>query len=152
MTAESKKPNTKGYKPQLQDLTHEALEPERECSSCHELWPLDSDFWRPESESPEGFATECRACLTEKRLEQAAAVRRRKFASTDAADLTPIDEKPCNTCKVSKPLSKKYFRVDHRRSSGFSLQCNSCRRAVELESVERIRASREAAKKDQQGT
>jgi hypothetical protein len=150
MTAESKKANAvKGYKAQLQDLPCESIEPERECSNCHEFWPLDSDFWHQDFANPQGLATECKACISEKRVEQAARVRSRKFAPKDPSDLTPVAEKPCNTCKVVKPLSKKNFRVDHRRSSGFSSQCNTCRRAIELESLERIRASKEAAKKGQ---
>jgi hypothetical protein len=124
----------KPYKPWLQHQPYELLEPERECTTCHESWPLDGDFWYQDSKNPKGFTTQCKACLSEKKAIKSAAERLRKN-DPEATDNAPsTTERTCVTCKVIKPLNKTYFRVYHGKYSGFSSQCKACRNVKALES------------------
>jgi hypothetical protein len=111
----------KPYKPWLQHQPYEVLEPERECTHCHESWPLDNEFWGVDAKNSKGLTTQCKACLYEK------AANRRKGKSNPKVVAPPPTEKPCSTCKVVKPLNKQYFNPEPSRPLGFSSQCKSCR-------------------------
>jgi hypothetical protein len=116
----------KPYKPWLQDQPYEVLEPERECTYCHDSWPLDGEFWNQDAKNPQGFGTQCKACISEK----AAAVRLKKKNNPVAkVELAPLTEKPCSTCKVVKKLSRDFFHGDPRNRDGFSSQCIVCKYA-----------------------
>jgi hypothetical protein len=115
----------KPYKPWLQQQPYEVLEPERECSTCHECWPLDDDFWGKDAKNPKGLTTQCKACLYEK----AAAVRFKKKIDPVQVVVALPTEKPCSTCKVVKTLSREFFHGDPRNRHGFSSQCIVCKYA-----------------------
>jgi hypothetical protein len=125
----------KPHKPWLQQMPFTLLEPERECTYCHESWPLDGEFWNQDAKNPKGFATQCKACRSEKKAKLAEAERLRKKTAPVQADSVPLIEKPCSSCKVVKPLSKDYFKIDPSRILGFSSQCKLCRRAREKERI-----------------
>lgn len=134
----------KPYKPWLQHMPFEVLEPERTCSHCHESWPLDGEFWNQDAKNRQGYSSQCKACISEK----AAAVRlKKKSEPVKTVETIPV-EKSCSTCKVVKPLSKDYFHGDPRNRFGFSSQCIVCKYARVHARKLVQRANRDARKSD----
>ncbi|WP_338923845.1 hypothetical protein V0M98_37175 (plasmid) [Pseudomonas silesiensis] len=136
----------KPYKPWLKNLPYQVLEPERECTNCHDFWPLDSEFWYQDSKNPQGLTTQCKACLSEKKAKKSAAERLQRNSAPVPIDSPAVTEKPCSTCKVVKPLTKEYFKIDSARILGFTSQCKICRRAKEIERLKSRRANMEAGR------
>jgi hypothetical protein len=115
------------------------LQPERECTNCHEWWPLDSEFWYVLSCNPEGFTKQCRACLSEKRVSKIAA------SEPPVCKVKPVysDEKACSSCKIIKKLNTDNFKLHTDYPDGYQAQCKVCVNA-------RARASRAIKRKERE--
>lgn len=130
----------------LPTIIEDIIGPERLCSCCQEYWPLDEEFWFVQASNIMGFATQCKACMSEKRS-QPRKINAEADEATSSIDVEGlISEKACSTCKIIKPLTKQYFRTDSHTSTGFASQCKDCKSAREKKRVQELTAARAAAK------
>jgi hypothetical protein len=118
------------------------LQPERECVSCHEWWPLDSEFWYVFSRDPQGFTRQCKACLSEKRLLKIAATK------PPEGKVKPVNtgEKTCTCCKITKKLNFDNFKSHAGHPDGYQSQCKICVNAKSRARTALKRKERERAK------
>lgn len=49
--------------------THDCIPEQQECTRCHQLFPLDKQYFRPNSAYRRGFMTQCRRCESERASE-----------------------------------------------------------------------------------
>jgi hypothetical protein len=118
------------------------LQHERECSSCHEWWPLDSEFWFVFSRDPQGFTKQCKACLSEKRLQKIA------VSKPPVREVKPVitDEKTCSCCKITKKRNYDNFKYHAGHPDGYQSQCKICVNAKARARTAMKRKEREKAK------
>lgn len=115
---------------------------ERQCTRCDEMWPLDEEFWYREAKTKDGFTSQCKACLQEKRAVKVAA------SKPAPAILEPINytRKCCTKCHTEWPRDSSHFRQDSTRIDGLSSQCKVCLKAKDKTTLTSKRAKREAAR------
>jgi hypothetical protein len=98
------------------------LHPERECTHCHDWWPLDSEFWFVFARDPQGFTKQCKACLSEKRSLK---IAENKPAVRKVKSVIP-GEKICSGCQISKKVNSDNFMRHAGRNDGYQSQCKPC--------------------------
>jgi hypothetical protein len=128
--------------------------PLRTCSMCHEVWPLDHEFFHRHKDKPEGFEASCIACCAERRAAhepvKSEPATRDPFKPLEKCahlELTPRQKrgKACTCCNKTFPLTLQYWIQMKSRKSGLSSQCKACIASKRARQPSRSKEVRNAA-------
>jgi hypothetical protein len=81
------------------------------CTKCKEEKPLDQFY-----KQGDGLMSRCSTCCKE--------IKKRWMSNKVYVD--PPQEKPCNTCGITKPISE--FNKDRQAKTGIRAKCRECQR------------------------